>query len=401
MPGFEYDIFISYRQKDNKGGHWVTDFVDALKTELEATFKEDISIYFDESPHDGLLESHTVNKSLEGKLKCLILIPIISRTYCDPSSFAWQYELLAFRDLAKDDKFGLDVQLPDGNVTSRILPIQIHELSPEDRLLFERENGGPLRAISFVFKSLGVNRPLTPSDSRSESTNKTLYRDQINKTANVIDEIIRALQSGNQIMPVQAKAIVAQQTPARTGNWLWSELIRRNVFRAGFAYLIVALAVHQMVVILSRFIELPDQMLLFLDWFLLTLFPFAMVLAWLYESSPQGFIRTSSVESSQNPYKPAQKKPLTGKVMIVLLSVVVILQFTYFYLVQNNFPGPSGNNEESIAVLPFENRSDDQSDQYFADGLTDEMIEHLSILGDLHVINRQSIQEYRGERIIL
>ena len=53
IPGFEYDIFISYRHKDNKGAHWVTDFVDALKTELEATFKEDISIYFDENPHDG------------------------------------------------------------------------------------------------------------------------------------------------------------------------------------------------------------------------------------------------------------------------------------------------------------------------------------------------------------
>jgi len=51
IPGFEYDIFISYRQKDNKQGGWVTEFVDALKTELEATFKEDISVYFDENPH--------------------------------------------------------------------------------------------------------------------------------------------------------------------------------------------------------------------------------------------------------------------------------------------------------------------------------------------------------------
>lgn len=44
--------FISYRQKDNKGDHWVTEFVNTLKTELEATFKEDISIYIDENPHD-------------------------------------------------------------------------------------------------------------------------------------------------------------------------------------------------------------------------------------------------------------------------------------------------------------------------------------------------------------
>ena len=50
IQGFEYDIFISYRQKDNKGDRWVTEFVNALKTELEATFKEDISIYFDQNP---------------------------------------------------------------------------------------------------------------------------------------------------------------------------------------------------------------------------------------------------------------------------------------------------------------------------------------------------------------
>ncbi len=56
-----------------------------------------------------------------------------------------------------------------------------------------------------------------------------------------------------------------------------------------------------------------------------------------------------------------------------------------------------GKNERIIAVLPFDNRSEDQNDEYFADGLTDEIIEHLSILGELHVINRQSIQEYRGE----
>jgi len=53
IPGYEYDIFISYRQKDNKYDGWVTEFVNHLKDELEATFKEDISIYFDENPHDG------------------------------------------------------------------------------------------------------------------------------------------------------------------------------------------------------------------------------------------------------------------------------------------------------------------------------------------------------------
>ena len=69
IPGYEYDIFISYRQKDNEYDGWVTEFVNNLKRELESTFKEDISIYFDENQHDGLLETHDVDASLKDKLR--------------------------------------------------------------------------------------------------------------------------------------------------------------------------------------------------------------------------------------------------------------------------------------------------------------------------------------------
>ena len=110
IEGYNYDIFISYRQKGNKGDRWVSQFVEALKTELESTFKEDISVYFDENPHDRLQETHNVDKSLEGKLKCLILIPILSQTYCDPNSYAWQYEFLAFLKMAENDPFGKNVK---------------------------------------------------------------------------------------------------------------------------------------------------------------------------------------------------------------------------------------------------------------------------------------------------
>ena len=152
-PGYKYDIFISYRQKDNKHDGWVTEFVDNLKTELESTFKEEISVYFDINPHDGLLETHDVDASLKDKLKCLVFIPIISRTYCDPKSFAWEHEFKAFVEQASKDQFGLKVKLPNGNVASRIIPVQIHDLYPEDKALLEKELGGVLRAIEFIYKS--------------------------------------------------------------------------------------------------------------------------------------------------------------------------------------------------------------------------------------------------------
>ena len=135
-PRLRIRIFISYRQKDNKGDRWVSEFVEALKTELEWTFKEDVSVYFDINPHDGLLETHDVNASLKEKLKCLIFIPIISQTYCDSKSFAWQYEFCAFNNLAKEDQFGRDIRLAGGNVTSRILPVKIHDLDGQYTRVF-------------------------------------------------------------------------------------------------------------------------------------------------------------------------------------------------------------------------------------------------------------------------
>src|ERR1035437_168508 len=137
IPGYTYDIFISYRQKDNKGDKWVSEFVDALKTELESTFKEEVSLYFDVNPHDGLLETHDVNASLKEKLKCLIFIPVISRTYCDPNSFAWEHELKPFIETAQADQLGLKINLPNGNVASRVLSVRIHDLDITDIKLCE------------------------------------------------------------------------------------------------------------------------------------------------------------------------------------------------------------------------------------------------------------------------
>ena len=132
IEGFSNDIFISYRQEDNKYDGWVTEFIDNLNKELEATFKEAINVYYDINPHDGLLETHDVDASLKEKLKCLVFIPIISRTYCDPKSFAWENEFKSFVKLSTSDRFGLQITLPNGNVATRVLPVRIHDLDVKD-----------------------------------------------------------------------------------------------------------------------------------------------------------------------------------------------------------------------------------------------------------------------------
>jgi len=175
---------------------WVSEFVETLKTELESTFKEEISVYFDINPHDGLLETHDVDESLKDKLKCLVFIPIISRTYCDPKSFAWEHEFKAFVEQASGNQPGLKVKLPGGNIGNRVLPVRIHELDNEDLKLIESILGGYLRGVEFIYKSPGVNRPLrSKEDSPNDNLNNTFYRDQINKVANAIGEIISGIKA--------------------------------------------------------------------------------------------------------------------------------------------------------------------------------------------------------------
>lgn len=219
LPDYEYDIFISYRQKDNKVDGWVTAFVEALKAELDATLKNPVSIYFDENPHDGLLETHQVSASLDAKLRCVVFMPIVSQTYCDPASYAWRQEFMRFLQLAADDRLGLNVKLTNGNVASRVLPIQIHELDAADKQMIESALGGPMRAIPFVYTAPGVNRPLRQHEDHPENNrHRTTYRDQINKVANALKEIGTAVAQGSR-NPEAVHPTMPEPTSLRKRFW--------------------------------------------------------------------------------------------------------------------------------------------------------------------------------------
>jgi TolB-like protein len=256
IEGYNYDIFISYRQKDNqptpgygwqgKGDRWVSEFVEALKTELESTFKEEISVYFDINPHDGLLETHDVDASLKEKLKCLVFIPIISRTYCDPKSYAWEHEFKAFVDQASKDQFGLKIKLSNGNVAGRLIPVRIHDLNNEDIRLCESVLGGVLRGIEFIYKEPGVNKPLIPGDDEKKNLSNTKYRIQINKVANSIDEIISSLKNAEPKL-VNEKPLVKDQSEEIHKNEI-SEVKEQNPKKPKAKFLSIAAILIIMVI---------------------------------------------------------------------------------------------------------------------------------------------------------
>jgi len=382
LPNYEYDIFISYRQNDNKRDGWVSNFVQALKDELEATLKNPVSIYFDENPHDGLLESHQVGASLEKKLKCLVFIPIVSLTYCDTQCFAWEHEFLPFLKMAAVDELGMNITLANGNVASRVLPIKIHDLDVADQQILESELNGPVRSIDFIYKEPGVNRPLSPEDKKEDNLNATNYKNQMNKVANALKDVGTSILNQSK-----AKSIVESSTnedieqhftPVQFPDNFsrWDELKRRNVPRAALTYIIMAWLIMQMADIIGRYITLPQWLFYLLTIAVISGLPIAVFLAWKYEKSPTGFISTQSKAAYDNPYTSAQKKPFSGNVYLVgLLALIILISLGSNMLA----PAETRDGEVSIAIIPFRNYTNKPELDNFGFGLADEIRTQLSL----------------------
>ncbi len=195
-PGFACDIYISYRANDNQYDGWVTEFASKLERELSATVKDKLTIWFDKSVETLYKHPEQVPDG-EGKWsRSIIFIPIVSQTYCDPSSLTWQMEFKGFRDAANRDGIGPTVKLVNGNTVSRILPVRIHEIDAEDVRMLEAEITGGLRSIDFIYRDTGINRPLRPlDDEKSMDSTRPMYRNQINKLANAIKEIVQGIKA--------------------------------------------------------------------------------------------------------------------------------------------------------------------------------------------------------------
>src|SRR3954447_23711327 len=171
------------------------------------------------------------------------------------------------------------------------------------------------------------------------------------------------------------------------------ELKRRNVYRAAIAYGVVAWFLTQLTTQVFPLFDIPNASIRLVVILLALGFPVAMSLSWLYEFTPEGIVRSEDVDVAEA----RSTRRATGRILDFIIIGVLVLVIAL--LVYQRVPGRSNGVEsipqKSIAVLPFENRSEDKANAYFADGVQDEILTRLAQVADLRVISRTSTQRYK------
>ena len=170
----------------------------------------------------------------------------------------------------------------------------------------------------------------------------------------------------------------------------FGELRRRNIYRVAAAYAVVSWLIIQVAASTFPVLEIPSWCVRLVIVLLVLGFPVAMILAWAYELTPEGIKRTEEV-APEIRRQGLGRQRLNGLIIAVLACAVA---FLVYQRVHSN--GRAGTPEKSIAVLPFENVSDEKENAFFADGIQDDILTSLAKIHDLKVISRTSVMPYRG-----
>jgi TolB-like protein/cytochrome c-type biogenesis protein CcmH/NrfG len=183
----------------------------------------------------------------------------------------------------------------------------------------------------------------------------------------------------------------------------FGELKRRNVYKVAVAYAIVGWLLIQVATQVFPFLEIPNWIIRLVIALVAIGFPIALVIAWVFELTPEGIKRTEDVELAEK----RTRKHTWIIVVIVGAALSVGLFFFGRYSAQTPRQNASAARTEaaavspipqkSIAVLPFENLSDDKGAAYFAEGIQDEILTKLASIADLKVISRTSTAKYKSK----
>lgn len=172
----------------------------------------------------------------------------------------------------------------------------------------------------------------------------------------------------------------------------FEELKRRKVYRVAIAYIVAGWALAQGLAQVLPVFDVSNSVIRIVIALLLIGFPVALVLAWVFDITPAGIRRTPSVAQTQA--APGSTHRRRNLFLLAAAGVVISAGVGFFVLPH----AVAHKMDKSIAVLPFENLSDEKENAYFADGVQDDILTNLSKIGDLKVISRTSVMPYRGAK---
>jgi TolB-like protein/tetratricopeptide (TPR) repeat protein len=190
---------------------------------------------------------------------------------------------------------------------------------------------------------------------------------------------------------------------------LIAELKRRNVIRVGIFYAAGAWLILQVADVVLEIVDAPDGSLRLIALILAFGFPFALVLAWAFEITPEGIKRESEVDRSQPALDRSARKLDLATIAVVSLAIVLLLWDNFGHrpgeapvLPASQLSAPETAAEEprdlSIAVLPFVNMSPDPDNEYFSEGLSEEVLNVLARIQDFRVAGRTSSFAFKDQR---
>src|SRR5216117_2899617 len=156
----------------------------------------------------------------------------------------------------------------------------------------------------------------------------------------------------------------------------FAELKRRNVYKVAVAYAVAGWALSQGIAQVFPVFDVPNWAIRSIVVLIIIGLPVALVLAWMFELTPQGIKRTETADAMTEATR--RKKYVWIYVVVIGAAISIGLFFLGRYSAGNTTASPAGIANKSIAVLPFENLSDDKANAYFAEGVKDEILTKLA-----------------------
>jgi TolB-like protein/predicted Zn-dependent protease len=196
-----------------------------------------------------------------------------------------------------------------------------------------------------------------------------------------------------------ARALLSFTTRSkgRAMSSFFEELKRRNVVRVALAYMVAAWLAMQVIDVMFPALNVPEWVASAVAILLIVGFPFALIVAWAFEITPEGLKREKDVDRSRS---------ITARTGRTLnrITIAILVAAVGFLLVDKFVLRPEEQDvmataavKRSVAVLPFVNMSDDKENDYFSDGLAEELLNVLAKVPQLQVAGRTSSFQFKGE----